>query len=89
MRLLIHLAVQPSGVATIHEIAGQYGITRTHLMKVANVRLRPAMSKEYAAGQEDSSFVRQKTGQLSNVSNLRRTGALLSSFVCGISIIRS
>ena len=36
MRLLIHLAVQPSGVATIQEIAGHYGISRNHLMKVAN-----------------------------------------------------
>ena len=36
MRLLIHLAVQPRGVATIQEIAGHYGISRNHLMKVAN-----------------------------------------------------
>ncbi|MCU1292793.1 MAG: Rrf2 family transcriptional regulator [Bryobacterales bacterium] len=36
MRLLIHLAVQPSGVATIQQIAGHYGISRNHLMKVAN-----------------------------------------------------
>ncbi|MGH9620316.1 MAG: Rrf2 family transcriptional regulator [Bryobacteraceae bacterium] len=36
MRLLIHLAVQPGRVATIREIAGSYGISRNHLMKVAN-----------------------------------------------------
>jgi Rrf2 family transcriptional regulator, nitric oxide-sensitive transcriptional repressor len=36
MRLLIHLAVQPDGTATIKDIAGHYGISRHHLMKVAN-----------------------------------------------------
>lgn len=36
MRLLIHLAVQPGGTATIQEIAEHYGISRNHLMKVAN-----------------------------------------------------
>lgn len=36
MRLLIHLAVQPGRVATIREIARHYGISRSHLMKVAN-----------------------------------------------------
>lgn len=36
MRLLIHLAVQPQGVATIQEIAAHYNISRNHLMKVAN-----------------------------------------------------
>jgi Rrf2 family transcriptional regulator, nitric oxide-sensitive transcriptional repressor len=36
MRLLIHLAVQPTGVATIQEIAEHYGVSRNHLMKVAN-----------------------------------------------------
>lgn len=36
MRLLIHLAVQPSGVATIQEIAAHYGVSRNHLMKIAN-----------------------------------------------------
>lgn len=36
MRLLIHLAVQPEGAATIREIADHYGISRNHLMKVAN-----------------------------------------------------
>lgn len=36
MRLLIYLAVEPGRVATIREIAGSYGISRNHLMKVAN-----------------------------------------------------
>jgi Rrf2 family nitric oxide-sensitive transcriptional repressor len=36
MRLLIHLAVQPDGTATIQEIAEHFGISRNHLMKVAN-----------------------------------------------------
>lgn len=36
MRLLIHLAVQPGGIATIRDIAAHYGISRNHLMKVAN-----------------------------------------------------
>ena len=36
MRLLIHLAVQPDGAATIEEIAGRFGISRNHLMKVAH-----------------------------------------------------
>jgi len=35
MRLLIHLAIQPEG-GTIREIADRYGISRNHLMKVAN-----------------------------------------------------
>lgn len=36
MRLLIHLAVQPDEIATIREIAQHLGISRNHLMKVAN-----------------------------------------------------
>ncbi len=36
MRLLIHLAVQPGGTTTIGEIADRFGISRNHLMKVAN-----------------------------------------------------
>ena len=36
MRLLIHLAVQPGETATIKEVADRYGISRNHLMKVAN-----------------------------------------------------
>jgi Rrf2 family nitric oxide-sensitive transcriptional repressor len=36
MRLLIHLAVQPETTATITEVADHYGISRNHLMKVAN-----------------------------------------------------
>lgn len=40
MRLLIHLAVQPEGTATIQEIADHFGISRNHLMKVANYATR-------------------------------------------------
>lgn len=36
MRLLIHLAVQPGGTATIREVAERFAISRNHLMKVAN-----------------------------------------------------
>ncbi|MGH9582964.1 MAG: Rrf2 family transcriptional regulator [Bryobacteraceae bacterium] len=36
MRLLIHLAIQPGGAATIRDVAEHYGISRNHLMKVAN-----------------------------------------------------
>lgn len=36
MRLLIYLAVHDERTATIHEIAEHYGISRNHLMKVAN-----------------------------------------------------
>lgn len=36
MRLLIHLAVQPDGVATIQDIADRFAISRNHLMKVAS-----------------------------------------------------
>lgn len=40
MRLLIHLAVQPDGIASIRDIAAHYGISRNHLMKVANHAVR-------------------------------------------------
>lgn len=36
MRLLMHLAVQPDATATIREISDRYGISRNHMMKVAN-----------------------------------------------------
>ena len=36
MRLLIHLAVQAGAPATIGDIADRFGISRNHLMKVAN-----------------------------------------------------
>jgi Rrf2 family nitric oxide-sensitive transcriptional repressor len=36
MRLLIHLALEPEESATIQKIAERYGISRNHLMKVAN-----------------------------------------------------
>jgi Rrf2 family nitric oxide-sensitive transcriptional repressor len=35
LRLLMFLAVKPNGLATIQEVAGRYGISRNHLMKVA------------------------------------------------------
>ena len=35
LRLLMFLAVKPKGLATIQEVAGRYGISRNHLMKVA------------------------------------------------------
>ncbi len=40
MRLLIHLAVQPGGTATIQQIAERFAISRNHLMKVANQATR-------------------------------------------------
>jgi Rrf2 family nitric oxide-sensitive transcriptional repressor len=36
LRMLIHLAVNPTGRATIAEVAGGYGISENHLMKVAH-----------------------------------------------------
>lgn len=44
MRLLIHLAVQP-GPTTIQEIANRFGISRNHLMKVANGATRAGFVK--------------------------------------------
>lgn len=35
LRLLMYLALKDGGLATISEIAGSYGISRNHLMKVA------------------------------------------------------
>ena len=36
LRMLIHLALKPAGRATIAEVAGGYGISENHLMKVAH-----------------------------------------------------
>lgn len=36
LRLLIHLALQPDQCATIQQISEKFGISRNHLMKVAN-----------------------------------------------------
>lgn len=36
MRVLIHLAQQPQRVCTIAEIAGRYGVSQAHLMKVTH-----------------------------------------------------
>ena len=35
LRLLMYLAVKPDGLATIQEVAQRYGVSRNHLMKVA------------------------------------------------------
>jgi Rrf2 family nitric oxide-sensitive transcriptional repressor len=35
LRLLMFLAVKPDRLATIQEVAGRYGISRNHLMKVS------------------------------------------------------
>ncbi len=36
LRLLMYLALKPDRLATIEEVATSYGISRTHLMKVAH-----------------------------------------------------
>jgi Rrf2 family nitric oxide-sensitive transcriptional repressor len=36
LRVLIYLALEPERLATIEEIAGSYGISKAHLMKVAH-----------------------------------------------------
>lgn len=36
LRLLIYLAVEPEQSATIQDVAAHYGISRNHMMKVAN-----------------------------------------------------
>ena len=36
LRVLIYLALEPQRLATIEEIAGSYGISRAHLMKVVH-----------------------------------------------------
>ena len=36
LRMLMHLAIHTDALATIHEIAERYGISKNHLMKVAH-----------------------------------------------------
>jgi DNA-binding IscR family transcriptional regulator len=43
LRLLMHLAANQGRLATIAEIAGRYGISKNHLMKVANALGREAV----------------------------------------------
>ena len=40
LRLLMYLAVKPDGLATIQEVAERYGVSRNHLMKVAQGLVR-------------------------------------------------
>lgn len=35
LRMLIHVALQPTGACTVNEVAEAYGLSRNHLLKVA------------------------------------------------------
>lgn len=80
MRLLIHLAVQPSGVATIQEIAGHYGISRNHLMKVAN-RATQAGYVEAVRGRAGGLKLARKASQI-NVGEVLRAAEDWSIVEC-------
>jgi Rrf2 family transcriptional regulator, nitric oxide-sensitive transcriptional repressor len=70
MRLLIHLAVQP-GATTIGEIAHRFGISRNHLMKVAN-RATRAGYVEGVRGRTGGLKLAQKPSEI-NIGQVLRT----------------
>ncbi|MDQ2775212.1 MAG: Rrf2 family transcriptional regulator [Acidobacteriota bacterium] len=72
MRLLIHLAIQPDGTATIKDVAEHYGISRNHLMKVANRAVR-AGYVEAVRGREGGLKLAKPAGQIGIGEVLRAT----------------
>ncbi len=40
LRMLIYVAMRPEGVCTVHQIAETYGLSRNHLLKVAQTLAR-------------------------------------------------
>ena len=40
LRMLVYLAMRPDGICTVHQVAESYGLSRNHLLKVAQTLSR-------------------------------------------------